>query len=132
MSSDDLIVGFGLKSMVAADPGLELASEGEQADVVVADLPDLADWRLARIAGLTVRTPVLALMGVARVHQAVGLLRRGFQGVLFHETYTPESLADAARSVAAGEHVLDPVLHTPVVPGPRQAVPLPSVRLACA
>lgn len=133
VSADDLIVGFGLRSMVAAGAGLTLVDEVDRADVVLADLPDLAEWRLSRLAGLTPRTPVVALLGVDRVHQAIGLLRQGFQGVLFHETYTPESLATAARAAAEGNRVLDPMLAVSSVPGPRQA-PAPSrpVRLACA
>ncbi|MGW0517650.1 hypothetical protein [Crossiella sp. NPDC003009] len=132
VSADDLIVGFGLRSMVSAGADLALVDEGDRADVVLADLPDLSEWRLTKLARLTTRTPVVALLGVDRAHQAIGLLRQGFQGVLFHETYTPESLASAARAAAEGNRVLDPLLAVPSVPGPRQAEPVRPLRLACA
>jgi DNA-binding NarL/FixJ family response regulator len=145
LADDQALVRAGLRMLLEAQPGLEVAGEavdGADAVAKVAELrPDvvLMDVRMPGVDGVTATRRlvqaglvgpdaaavlVLTTFGLdGVVHDA---LRAGASGFLLKDA-DPEELVRAVRNVAAGDAVLDPAVTRQVLEGLGRSVRDPAV-----
>lgn len=122
IADDEALIRGGLRSMLEAEPDLEVVGEAasgrdavqlvrlRRPDVVLMDLrmPGLDGIAATRqLVAADVPTRVLVVTTFDLDEHVYAALRAGADGFLLKDT-DPERLADAVRTVAAGEALLSP------------------------
>ena len=124
LADDQALLRAGLRALLEADDDLRVVGEAgdgaEAVDVTLATHPDvvLMDIRMPRLDGIAATRRLLAAGSRARVlvlttfdadEYVVEALRSGAAGFLLKDG-PPDRLADAVRTVAAGESLLAPTI----------------------
>ena len=143
IADDEALVRGGFRAMLDAQPDIEVvgeAADGQQALELARTLRPavvLMDIRMPRLDGLEATRRLLAVEGSSRVLVLTTFdrdlyvyeaLKAGASGFLLKDT-PPERLADAVRTVAAGEALLAPAITRRLIAdhvrGPRPGTDLP-------
>ena len=144
IADDEALVRGGFRAMLDAQPDIEVvgeAADGQQALDLARTLRPavvLMDIRMPRLDGLEATRRLLAVDGRSRVLVLTTFdrdlyvyeaLKAGASGFLLKDT-PPERLADAVRTVAAGDALLAPAITRRLIEdhirGPRPGTDLPS------
>ena len=143
IADDEALVRGGFRAMLEAQPDIEVlgeAADGQQALELARTLRPtvvLMDIRMPRLDGLEATRRLLAADGRSRVLVLTTFdrdlyvyeaLKAGASGFLLKDT-PPERLADAVRTVAAGEALLAPAITRRLIEdhirGPKPGTDLP-------
>lgn len=124
MAEDEALVRGGLVALLELEPDMELAGEASDGAAAVEGVlrthPDvvLMDVRMPALDGIEATKRILAAGSKARIVMVTTFdqdeyvyraLQAGASGFLL-KALAPERLADAIRTIASGESVLDPAL----------------------
>jgi DNA-binding NarL/FixJ family response regulator len=124
VADDEALVRGGMRLVLESDEGIRVvgeAADGREAiDLVSAQRPDVAvmDVRMPTVDGIEAtrtlqeRVPATRILVVTTFHldeYVLEALRAGASGFLLKDS-APEALADAVRTVAAGDSLLSPAV----------------------
>jgi DNA-binding NarL/FixJ family response regulator len=135
IADDHELVRFALRSLLEAEPDLELVGEAENGELaverVVETAPDvlLLDMRMPGLGGTEVcrkvrdecpSTRVLVLTSYDDEEELFSVLAAGASGYLLKDAH-PDNVAQAVRSVADGQAVFDDTIAQRIIAGKQGA-----------